>query len=37
MKRYIRALYLASRDLRTPDAAKCLIIITVAYALSPIG
>jgi uncharacterized membrane protein YkvA (DUF1232 family) len=36
MKRQIQALYLASRDPRTPVAAKCLIIITVAYALSPI-
>ena len=36
MKKQIQALYMASRDPRTPFAAKCLIIIVVAYALSPI-
>ena len=36
MKRQIAVLYLASRDPRTPIAAKYLMIIVVAYALSPI-
>lgn len=36
MKKQIQALHLASRDPRTPFAAKCLMIIVVAYALSPI-
>tara|TARA_R110001583_G_scaffold3965_3_gene23840 strand:- start:638 stop:1012 length:375 start_codon:yes stop_codon:yes gene_type:complete len=36
MKLNLKALYLASRDQRTPLFAKILIIIIVAYALSPI-
>lgn len=36
MKRQLRALYLAGRDPRTPFLAKCLVIVLVAYALSPI-
>lgn len=36
MKKQVNALYLASRDSRTPIAAKCLIVVVVAYALSPI-
>lgn len=36
MEKQIGALYLAGRDSRTPIAAKCLIVIVVAYALSPI-
>lgn len=36
MKKQIQSLYLASRDPRTPFAAKCLIVIVVAYALSPV-
>lgn len=36
MKQQVKALYLASRDPRTPIAAKCLVVIVVAYALSPI-
>lgn len=36
MNKQIQALYLASRDPSTPFAAKCLIIIVVTYALSPI-
>jgi len=36
MTRKIQTLYLASRDPRTPLTAKCLTIIVVAYALSPI-
>ena len=36
IKQQVKALYLASRDPRTPIAAKCLVVIVVAYALSPI-
>lgn len=36
MKSHVKALYLASRDPRTPRSAKCLVILVVAYALSPI-
>lgn len=32
----LEALYLASKDSRTPRKAKILIILTIAYALSPI-
>lgn len=36
MKRQVKALHLAGHDPRTPIAAKCLVVIVVAYALSPI-
>lgn len=36
IKQQVKALYLAGRDPRTPFAAKCLVVIVVAYALSPI-
>jgi uncharacterized membrane protein YkvA (DUF1232 family) len=36
MKSQVKALHLASRDPRTPFGAKCLAVIIVAYALSPI-
>lgn len=36
MKNQVKALYLASRDPRTPFAVKCLAVIIVSYALSPI-
>lgn len=36
MKQQLKALYLASHDPRTPIAAKCLVVMVVAYALSPI-
>ena len=36
LKRETLALYLAARDARTPWAAKLVIAIVVAYALSPI-
>lgn len=36
MKQQICALYLASKDVRTPNSAKFLVIIVVGYALSPI-
>lgn len=36
MKNYVRALYLASRDPRTPIVTKCIVGFVVAYALSPI-
>lgn len=36
MKSHVKALHLASRDHRTPMSAKCLVILVVAYALSPI-
>lgn len=36
MKCHLKTLYLASRDHRTPIIAKCLGIVIVAYALSPI-
>lgn len=36
MKQQICALYLASKDIRTPNSAKFLVIIVVGYALSPI-
>lgn len=36
MKLQIKALYFASSDPRTPKIAKLLIIVVVAYALSPI-
>ncbi|HNU72207.1 MAG TPA: YkvA family protein [Thermodesulfobacteriota bacterium] len=36
LKQNIAALYLASRDPRVPKTAKVLILLVVAYALSPI-
>ena len=36
MKKQVYTLFLASRDHRTPIFAKCLVVIVVAYALSPI-
>ena len=36
MKEDIYALYLASRDPRVPLAAKLVVVLVVAYALSPI-
>ena len=36
IKQQVKALYLAGRDPRTSIAAKCLVVIVVAYALSPI-
>lgn len=36
MKAQLKALYLASRDPRTPWQAKWLVVVVVAYALSPI-
>lgn len=36
MQAQLKALYLASRDPRTPWLAKSLVVVVVAYALSPI-
>jgi len=36
LKRHIGALYLASRDARVPLPAKWIIVLVLAYALSPI-
>ena len=36
MKVQLQVLYLASRDPRTPLAAKLLLMVVIAYALSPI-
>lgn len=36
LKQELTALYLASRDPRTPVSVKCIALVVVAYALSPI-
>jgi uncharacterized membrane protein YkvA (DUF1232 family) len=36
MKLQLKALYIASKDSRTPRAVKWLILATIAYAVSPI-
>tara|TARA_B100000446_G_scaffold175280_1_gene185856 strand:+ start:7833 stop:8021 length:189 start_codon:yes stop_codon:yes gene_type:complete len=36
MKPQVKALHLTGHDPRTPVAAKCLVVIVVAYAISPV-